>query len=136
MSRRKAALPPEFQLPRRPSRSQQRGVGPAAVLAAGSQQGLPLEQQGATAAARPSQPSLGNQPQQDSGAAALGSVPRQSSASGQQVWTSMCPHACVPPLYCGPVVDVAASLHRKWMAGNCKAAQVLHVLAGLARLRA
>lgn len=97
MSRRKAALPPEFEPPRRPSRSQQKGVGPAAVLAAGPQQGQPLGQQGVPAAAVPSQPSLGNdQPQQDLGAAVLGSVLCQNSASGQQVWPSRCfTHVCL-----------------------------------------
>ena len=79
MSRRKAALPPEFELPHRYFRSQQRGASPAAALAAGSQQGQPLGQQGAAAAAGPFQP------QQDSDAAGLGSMLCQSKASVQQV---------------------------------------------------
>ena len=133
MSRRKAALPPEYEPPRRPSRSQQRGVVPAVVLATSSQQGQPLGQPGATAAAAPFQPLLGNDERQlDTGAAVLGSVLCQSGASGQQVWRSRCLYACVPPLHCAPVMDMAAGLHPKYIAGIRKAAQVVHVLAGSA----
>ena len=91
MSRRKAALPPEFEpKPRRNFKSQQRGASPAAALAAGSQQGQPLGQQGAAAASGPFQP------QQDSDAAGLGSMLGQSSASVQQVRPCMgLTHVCL-----------------------------------------